>query len=49
MNVTEATAHGHAALLLDGSFDGQEDAVGSAAGQAAAATLALVQGRGALR
>jgi AcrR family transcriptional regulator len=49
MAVVEATAHGHAALLLDGSFDGQQDPVGSAAEQAAAATLALVQGRGALR
>ena len=49
MAVAEATAHGYAALLLDGSFDDQEDPVGSAAGRAAAATLALIQGGGALR
>jgi AcrR family transcriptional regulator len=49
MAVAEATAHGHAALLLDGSFDDQEDPVGSAADQAAAATLALIRGRAALR
>jgi AcrR family transcriptional regulator len=49
MAVAEATAHGHAALLLDGSFDDREDPVGSAADQAAAATLALIRGRAALR
>jgi AcrR family transcriptional regulator len=49
MAVTEATAHGHAMLLLDGSFDDEEDPVGSAADQAATATLALIKGRTALR
>jgi len=49
MAATEATAHGHATLLLDGSFDDEEDPVGSAAEQAAAATLAIIQGRAALR
>jgi hypothetical protein len=49
MAVTEATAHGHAMLLLDGSFDDEEDPVGSAADQAASATLALIKGRTALR
>jgi AcrR family transcriptional regulator len=49
MAVAEATAHGHAMLLLDGSFDDEEDPVGSAADQAASATLALIQGRNALR
>ena len=49
MAAVEATAHGHAALLLDGSFDDEADPVGSAADQAARATLALIQGRSALR
>ena len=49
MAATEATAHGHATLLLDGAFDDEEDPVGSAAEQAAAATLAIIQGRAALR
>jgi len=49
MAAVEATAHGHAALLLDGSFDDEADPVGSAADQAASATLALIQGRSALR
>ena len=49
MAAVEATAHGHAALLLDGSFDDEPDPVGSAADQAANATLALIQGRSALR
>ena len=49
MAVTEATAHGHAMLLLDGSFDDEQDPVGSAADQAANATLALIKGRTALR
>ena len=48
MAAAEATAHGHAALLLDGSFEDEEDPVGSAADQAASATLALIQGRSAL-
>jgi AcrR family transcriptional regulator len=49
MAAAEATAHGHAALLLDGSYDEEDDPVGSAADQAASATLALIQGRSALR
>jgi len=49
MDAVEATAHGHAMLLLDGSFEGAADPVGRAADQAAAATSALIQGRGALR
>jgi AcrR family transcriptional regulator len=49
MAVAEATAHGHATLLLDGSFGDEEDPVGSAADQAASATLALIKGRTALR
>ena len=49
MAATEATAHGHATLLLDGAFDDEEDPVGSAAEQAAAATLAIIQGRAGLR
>jgi hypothetical protein len=43
-----ATAHGHAKLMLDGTFGfGQQGA--DAAGQAATATLALIAGREALR
>ena len=49
MAVTGATAHCHAMLLLDGSFDDEQDPVGSAADQAANATLALIKGRTALR
>jgi len=49
MAAAEATAHGYAALLLDGSFADEADPVGSAADQAAGAILALVQGRSALR
>jgi len=42
-----ATAHGHAMLMLDGTFgSGQQRA--DAAGQAATATLALIAGRDAL-
>jgi AcrR family transcriptional regulator len=46
--VLEASAHGHAALLLDGEYGEGPDAVRVAAGQAAGATLALIQGRKAL-
>jgi AcrR family transcriptional regulator len=49
MVATAATAHGHAMLLLDGSFDDEDDPVNTAAEQAALATLALIQGRSALR
>jgi AcrR family transcriptional regulator len=45
----EATAHGHAMLLLDGSFGPGGDAVRAAADQAASATLALIHGRTALQ
>jgi AcrR family transcriptional regulator len=41
----EATAHGHAMLLLDGDFGRGEKAVEEAADRAARATLALVGGR----
>ena len=40
-----ATAHGHAVLMLDGSFGSGPHAVEAAAQQAAAATLALISGR----
>ena len=45
----EATAHGHAALLRDGEYGDGPDAVRIAADRAAAATLALIAGRQALR
>lgn len=45
----EATAHGHAMLLLDGEYGHGPDVVRAAANQAAAATLALIEGRRALR
>lgn len=41
----EATAHGHAALLLEGDFGDAREAVAEAAGRAARATLALVESR----
>lgn len=44
-----ATAHGHATLLLDGTFGPGEEAAEAAARQAAAATIALIAGRDALR
>ena len=44
-----ATAHGHAMLMLDGAFGPGRPAADTAAGQAAAATLALITGRAALR
>jgi AcrR family transcriptional regulator len=40
-----ATAHGHAMLLLDGTFGPVPDAAEAAAGQATAATRALITGR----
>jgi AcrR family transcriptional regulator len=43
-----ATAHGHAMLMLDGTFGSGHDAA-DAAGQAATATLALITGRESLR
>jgi AcrR family transcriptional regulator len=45
----EATAHGYAALLTDQPGSPDPAAVNRAAGQAASATLALIQGRAALR
>jgi hypothetical protein len=44
----EATAHGYAMLLLDGSYGQGEDAVPTASGQAARTVLALIRGRTAL-
>src|SRR6266498_2042272 len=44
----EAAAHGHAMLLLDGDFGDGNAAIENAAERAAAATLALVKGRGML-
>jgi AcrR family transcriptional regulator len=43
-----ATAHGHAVLLLDGSFGAGPQAVDAAVAGATRATAALVAGRGAL-
>jgi hypothetical protein len=43
-----ATAHGHATLMLDGTFGTGDHAVEAAAEQAAAAALALIAGREAL-
>jgi hypothetical protein len=40
-----ATAHGHAVLMLDGTFGSGPHAAEAAADQAAAATLALISGR----
>mgnify|MGYP001243337916 CR=1 FL=1 len=45
----EATAKGHAMFLLDGDFGSGPAAVDEAADRAAGATLALIQGRQALR
>jgi AcrR family transcriptional regulator len=45
----EATAHGHATLLIDGEYGQGADAVRIAADRAAGATLALIEGRRALR
>ena len=44
----EATAHGHAALLVDGEYGHGPEAVRAAADRAAGATLALIDGRKAL-
>jgi AcrR family transcriptional regulator len=44
-----ASAHGHAALLLDGAFGTGEQAVAAATSSAARATLALVAGPAAMR
>ena len=42
---TEAAAHGHAMMLLDGDFGDGDAAIEEAAQRAAAATLALIEGR----
>jgi AcrR family transcriptional regulator len=47
--VLEASAHGHAMLLLDGEYGHDPDGVRVAADQAAGATLALIAGRKALQ
>jgi hypothetical protein len=47
-DAVEATAHGHAALLIDGDYGEGSGAVAAAADMAAAATLALIAGRAAL-
>ncbi len=44
----EATAHGHAALLIDGEYGQGADAIQVAADKAAGATLAIIAGRTAL-
>jgi AcrR family transcriptional regulator len=44
-DAVEATAHGHAMLLLDGSYGDGDDAIQRAAERAARATLALIEGR----
>ena len=44
-----ATAHGHAMLMLDGTFGSGREAADTAAQQAATATLALITGRQALQ
>jgi AcrR family transcriptional regulator len=49
VTAVSATAHGHAALLLDGAFGPGEQSVEAAASHAAKATLALVAGRRAMR
>jgi AcrR family transcriptional regulator len=45
----EATAHGHAMLLVDGEYGQGPDAVRAAADSAARAALALIAGRASLR
>ena len=45
----EASARGHAALLLEGAYGEGPAAIDRAAAQAARATLALIQGRAALQ
>jgi len=42
---TEAAAHGHAMMLIDGDFGDGDAAIEQAAERAAAATLALIEGR----
>ena len=49
VSVIVATAHGHAMLMLDGTFGSGQQAADTAAGQAGKATLALITGRQNLR
>jgi AcrR family transcriptional regulator len=49
VSVIVATAHGHATLMLDGTFGSGQQAADTAAGQAGKATLALITGRQNLR
>ena len=49
VSVIVATAHGHAMLMLDGTFGSGQQAADTAAGQAGQATLALITGRQNLR
>jgi AcrR family transcriptional regulator len=49
VSVIVATAHGHAMLMLDGTFGPGQQAADTAAGQAGQATLALIAGRRSLR
>jgi len=49
VTAVSATAHGHAALLLDGTFGAGDSSVDTAMSHAAKATLAIVAGRSALR
>ncbi len=44
-DAVEAAAHGHAALLVNGDYGSGPDVVRTAADKAAAATLALIEGR----
>lgn len=48
-DAVEASAHGHAMLLIDGDYGDGPDAVGTAAAKAVAAARALIAGREALR
>lgn len=49
VSVIVATAHGHAMLMLDGTFGSGQQAAEAAARQAGKATLALINGRQNLR
>jgi AcrR family transcriptional regulator len=49
VTAVSATAHGYAALLLDGAFGAGDSAIDTAVPRATRATLALVAGRRALR
>jgi hypothetical protein len=49
VSVIVATAHGHAMLMLDGTFGSGQQAADTAAWQAGTATLALIAGSQKLR